>query len=129
MAARKSNQIKLELTELALADLVSIEAFSIENWGKRVAKKYLADIESRLNLIHENPSLLTTVEGLPEPLQCYPAREHVLIFDVQPKSLVLLTIIHGSRDIPTRLSELAPTLAAEVDMLHAKLGKRSKKSR
>jgi|GEM_PF-4138643 len=60
-------------------------------------------------------------EGLPESLKCYPAREHLLVFDVQPASLVLLTVTHGSRDIPNRLGELVPTLAAEVELLHGKL--------
>ena len=62
-----------------------------------------------------------------EVLQCYRAREHVLLFDVQPKSLVLLTVIHGGRDFPSRLRELLPTLTAEVEILHGKLSSRRKK--
>jgi hypothetical protein len=49
-----------------------------------------------LRLVHENPAILTAAEGLPEPLRYYRAREHVLVFDVQPKSVLLLTVVHGS---------------------------------
>ena len=121
MNKEKQRPMKLHLTERALADFVAIEAYSIEQWGKRIAKKYLSNLEARLRLIHENPGLLGSLEGLPEPLRCYPAGKHVLIFDVGPTSLVLLTVIHGSMDIPSRLSELLPTLAAEVELLHNRL--------
>jgi len=113
----------------AIADLASVESYSIQQGGKRVAAKYLSDIEGRLRLIHENPAILTSVEGLPKPLKCYPAREHVFVLDVQPTSLVLLTVIHGSKDIPSRLGELAPTLATEVELLHGRLRSRKKSSR
>jgi len=126
VSRKKTTRIQLRLTERALSDLVAIESSSIQEWGKRVATKYLSDIEGRLRLIHENPAILTSLEGLPEPLKCYPAREHVLVFDVQPASLVMLTVIYGSRDIPSRLSELVPTLATEVELLHATLRSRRK---
>jgi len=126
VSRKKATRIKLHLTERALADLVSVESYSIQQWSKRVAAKYLSDIEGRLRLVHENPSILDSVEGLPESLKCYPAREHVLVFDVQPTSLVLLTVIHGSRDILSRLSELIPSLATEVELLHGQLSSRRK---
>ena len=121
MSKKKQRLIKLHLTERALADFVAIETYSIEQWGKRVAKKYLSDLEARLRLIHENPGLLGSLEGLPKPLKCNPAGKHVLDFDVGPTSLVLLTVIHGSMDIPSRLAELVPTLATEVELLHNRL--------
>jgi len=126
-ATTKLHLTKLHLTQRALADLVAIESYSIRQWGKRVATKYLTDLELRLLLIQENPELATSVEGLPEPLKCYPAREHVLVFDAQPTSLVLLTIIHGSNDLPSRLGELVPILTTEVELLHGKLRARRKK--
>lgn len=126
MSDKKATRVKLHLTERALADLVSMEAYSVEQWGKRVAAKYISDLESRLRLIRENPAILASVEGLPTSLKSYLAREHLLIFDVHPTSLVLLTVIHGSKDIPSCLSELVPTLATEVRLLHGQLGSRRK---
>ena len=127
MSRKQPGSVKLHLTERAIADLIAILSYSIEQWGKRVATKYLSDLDARLQLVQENPRLMTAVEGLPQALKCYPARGHVLVFDVQPKSLVLLTVIHGSMDIPNRLGELVPTLAAEVELLHGKLRSRRKK--
>jgi toxin ParE1/3/4 len=127
VSRKQPGSVKLRLTERAIADLIAIESYSNVQWGKRVTTKYLSDLEARLQLIQSNPELMTGVEGLPKALNCYPAREHVLVFDVQPKSLVLLTVIHGSMDIPSRLGELVPNLAAEVELLHGKLRSHRKK--
>ena len=50
--------------------------------------------------------------------------EHLLICDVAPRSTVVLAVLHGNMDIPSRLLELVPQLAAEVAVLHAKLESR-----
>ena len=120
--SRKENRLtKLFLTERAIADLLAIDSYSTEQWEKRTATRYLADIESCLQLIQENTGLLTAFDGLPEPLRFYSVRKHLLIFDVHPKSVVVLAAIHGSMDIPNRLAELVPMLSTEVAMLHEKL--------
>jgi hypothetical protein len=43
------------------------------------------------------------------------------VCDVRPKTVIVLTLIHASRDIPSRLAETQPTLSAEVELLHRKL--------
>ena len=121
MSRKKKQLTKLVLTERAIADLKTIESYSTKQWGKRTTTRYLADIESCLQLISQNPDLLSTFEGLPKLLQFYSARKHVLICDVRPTSIVVLTVIHGSMDIPNRLAELVPTLSTEVAMLHKKI--------
>ncbi len=48
MSKKKQRPVKLHFTERALADLVAIETYSVEQHGKRVANRYLSDIEARL---------------------------------------------------------------------------------
>jgi len=45
----------------------------------------------------------------------------VLACDYRERSNVVLTVIHASMDIPSRLAELEPTLAVEANFLHEKL--------
>ena len=54
--SRKPKQHTLHLTQKAVSDLLEIESFFIARWGKRTAKRYLADIEEGLKLIRENPA-------------------------------------------------------------------------
>ena len=47
---------KLHLTERALSDIVNIEAWSVERFGRKVANKYLKKIETALTWIKDNRS-------------------------------------------------------------------------
>ncbi len=109
------------LTERALTDIEAIFAYSVEQWGKRRADKYLDDLEAGLQRIQEQPSLLKPEADLHPALQFYRVNRHLFACDVRPKTIVVLTVLHSSMDIPSRLVELQPTLVAEVELLHRKL--------
>jgi plasmid stabilization system protein ParE len=120
VSARKRRP-RLLLTKRALSDLTEIEGYSITQWGKRVANRYLRDIESSLRLIAEDPGILRPLDGMPPDLQFHRVNKHWLVCDVAPRSIVVLTVIHASMDLPSRLAELVPQLAAEVALLHGQL--------
>jgi plasmid stabilization system protein ParE len=113
--------VKLLITEQALHDIADIEEYSVAQWGKRAATKYLSDIEAALARVQEKPELLRPEEGFHPALLFYSVNKHLLVCDIQPNAMFLLTVIHASRDIPSRLAELAPTLAAEVELLRSQL--------
>ena len=117
---------RLLLTKRALSDLAEIEACSIAQWGRGVATQYLKGIESSLRLIGDNPGILRSLDGLPSELQFHRVNKHWLVCDVAPRSIVVLTVIHASMDVPARLAELVPQLAAEVTLLRGQLESREK---
>ncbi len=119
---KRPSATRLLLTDRSLRDLSAIEAYSIEQWGKRAATKYLSQIEDALSRIQENPDLLMNATELHPSLHFYTVNKHVLVFDVRAEAMVLLTAFHGSMDIPARLADLEPTLATEIEILHRKLG-------
>lgn len=99
-------------------------------WGKETAEKYLDELELGLLRIAEHPDLLTAEEDLHAALQFYRVNKHLLVCDRQEKSVVVLTVVHSSMDISSRLAELQPMLAAEVEILHRKLkGKSSDRNK
>ena len=71
MTSRNERLTKLLLTQRAISELVEIEAYSVQQWGKHTAGKYLGAIESGLQLIRENPRILRSIEGLPAELKNY----------------------------------------------------------
>lgn len=109
---------RLYLTQRALDDLAGVVEYSAEQWGQRVAERYLADIETALARLPDRADLLERIEGLPGCLRYYAVNRHAIVCDMRPGSIVVLTVIHASMDLPRRLAELRPTLAAEVEALH-----------
>ena len=118
MSKRKA---KLLLTERALSDIREIEAFSVERWDKKTAARYISDIEAALTRIQDKPDLLRTEENLSPHVHFYRVNKHLLVCDRLASSIIVLTVIHASRDIPNRLAELLPTLSTEVELLHRQL--------
>ena len=126
MKARKRRR-RLLLTKRALSDLSEIEAYSISQWGRRPAAQYLKAIESSLRLIRDNPGILRSLDGLPPELQFHRVNKHWLVCDVAPRTIIVLAVIHASMDVPARLAELVPQLAAEVALLRGQMKTNRKK--
>lgn len=118
--SRRAN-LKLLLTQRALQDIQEIFDYSVESWGKRAAEKYLDAIEAALDRVKTQPALLRPEPDLHAALTFYRFDQHLLVCDARSNSMVVLTVVHASMDIPARLAELQPTLAAEVELLHRRL--------
>jgi toxin ParE1/3/4 len=71
--------IKVELTHRAMLDLIEINEYSIQEFGQKIAEKYLDDIEAALLLIREQPRLLISKKDASNFFQFYPVRKHHLI--------------------------------------------------
>lgn len=123
MSARRTNSALL-VTERALRDIAEIEEYSVAEWGRRVAAKYIEELEEALGLLRERPDLLRMDAEVVPGLHFYRVKKHLLVCTFEAKAIVLLTVIHSSRDIPSRLAEMQPSLAAEVELLQQKLNQK-----
>ena len=97
MIARKSKSL---ITERALRDIAAIENYSVKESDKRVANRYLSDIESALIRIQADRDILQAEQELHPNLRLYRVNQHLLVCDVQPKSVFLLTVIRASQRRP-----------------------------
>lgn len=112
---------RVELTQHALGDLQAIEQFSIAEWGRKVAHRYLDDLAAALDRLSENPEILRLEPEFAPGLCFYRVRKHILGCDYSDELVIVLTVIHSSMDLPARLLELEPRLAEESRILRAKL--------
>ncbi|WP_376753613.1 type II toxin-antitoxin system RelE/ParE family toxin [Candidatus Nitrospira neomarina] len=48
----------VKLTDRVHYDLQEIERYSLQRWGRKRANRYLADIQTALSLLQEDPDLL-----------------------------------------------------------------------
>jgi plasmid stabilization system protein ParE len=108
----------LALSRRAALDLAEIERYSVEQWGKKVAAGYLADIEDALTRLKEHPGLLRTRPELSDNLKFYRVRQHLLVCALEDERIYVLAVKHGAMDLPERLGELEPQLVQEAEILH-----------
>jgi len=113
--------ISLSLTDRAMSDLHDIISYSTSTFGKKVANRYLSDIEAALLLIQEHPGILKNKQEVSSWFSFYPVREHHLVCTVVDDRIIVLTIKHCHADLPGRLLELEPTLFQEAEILRNKL--------
>jgi toxin ParE1/3/4 len=118
---KQSSKAAVELTQRALADLREIERFSVKEWGRKTADKYLDDIAAALDHLSVNPEMLRLEPDFSPSLYFYRVKKHFLVCDYQSETVIVLTVIHTSMDLPARLLELEPRLIAESQFLQCKL--------
>lgn len=122
MAKKRAKKTQAYLTERALQDIVGNEEYTVREFGRKVANRYLANLEAALVRITEKPELLRAEPDMHSWLRFYRAQKHLIVVDFNDNDrIIVLTLIHASMDIPSRLSELEPTLMAETELLHRQL--------
>jgi toxin ParE1/3/4 len=121
---KSSRAVAIELTHRALADLREIERYSVKEWGRKTANRYLDDIAAALDRLRENPEILRLEPDFAPNLYFYRVKKHFLICDYHEQEITVLTFIHTSMDIAARLLELEPRLIAEVRWLQNRFHKK-----
>ena len=115
--ARKSNVF---LSERAIADLLEIEAFSTEKWGKATADRYLNAFDNFFALVEAQPGILLSIPVI-ERLLTHSVEKHVVVCTLWNDDVLVLTIVHSSRELITHVDRLLPTLKSEVELLKKRL--------
>lgn len=110
---------RVELTQRALLDLLEIEQHSITEWGRKVASKYLDEIEAALDRLQTAPEILQLDPEFAPGVYFYRVKKHFLVCDLTGDTVIVLTLIHTSMDLPARLLELEPRLIAEIQMIRS----------
>jgi toxin ParE1/3/4 len=123
---KSSRDTAIEVTQRSLADLREIERYSVKKWGRSTADKYLDEIAAALDRLRDHPEILRLEPDFAPGLYFYRVKKHVLVCDFQAQTVIVLTVIHTSMDVPARLLELEPQLVAEAQFLHDKLRKQSR---
>jgi plasmid stabilization system protein ParE len=127
VARKISKKRTVHLTNRALRDIASIEAYSLEKFGKQVASQYIGKLEAGIGRISDNSAILREETIFHETLKFYRIEQHLIVCEtgIEDK-IIILTLLHASMDIPSRLAELEPKLPIEAEMLLKQLERSSK---
>ena len=112
--------VTVKLTHRAIVDLHEINDDSVQTFRKKVAERYLNDIEAALSMLQEQPGILNSKQEISNCFQFYQVRNHYLVCSRAAETIIILTIKHCQMDLPERLLELEPGLL-EAELLYKKL--------
>ena len=102
------------LTRRAAFELREIYNYSVDHWGDRRAKKYLADLYRAFQRIADTPEIGALRQARSAPFLMYGVEQHYVIYSKMDGGIAIATILHSKRDIETIISEIGGILSAEV---------------
>ena len=121
----KKSRLPIHMTERALLDVKGIHQWSVKQFGRSTASKYLSKIESGLSRIGDHPELLRSEPAFHDSLKFYRVEKHLLVCETAISGrIIVLTVVHASMDVFSRLADLEPTLKLETGILLQQLKKR-----
>lgn len=127
MAKQAGKKRTVHLTEGALRDIAGMESYSLEQFGQEVAAQYIGKLEAGIGRVSDNAELLREESLFHESLKFYRIEQHLLVCETGIEGkIIILTLLHASMDIPSRLAELEPKLSIEAEMLLTQLRRASK---
>ena len=89
---------RYQFTEKAERDLESIIDYTTQEWGASQASNYLDGLETRAQLLAENPDIGTARESLFEKLLSFPFERHILYYKKQVHGIVIVRVLHQHMD-------------------------------
>jgi plasmid stabilization system protein ParE len=91
------------LTTTAQEDLAAIRAYYIEKAGSRVARQMLVEFIEAFRFLSRTPGAGHKREDLggDRPILFWSMRDYLIIYQKATSPLKIVTIVRGSRDIPT----------------------------
>ena len=95
MATRNS---RYHFTDNAERDLEGIIDYTVQQWGVSQANTYHDGLDSRAQLLGENPDLGMARETLFEGLLSFPYESHILYYKKHARGIVILRVLHQHMD-------------------------------
>ena len=89
---------RYQFTDKAERDLEGIVDHTVQEWGASKVNTYIDGLESRAQLLAENPDLGMAREILSEGLLSFPYESHILYYKKHARGIVIVRILHQQMD-------------------------------
>jgi toxin ParE1/3/4 len=92
---------RLTITAHARADLQEIHSHIAKD-KPEAARRFIEKLRTKARQLSETPGMgRSRAEDLRPDLLSFPVGQYVLFYREQPDGIVLVRVIHGSRDLPS----------------------------
>ncbi|PIB93610.1 type II toxin-antitoxin system RelE/ParE family toxin [Caulobacter sp. FWC2] len=94
---------RYELTPLARFDMREIWAYTVQQWGRRRADRYIRDLTATIDTIARDPYRGVATEWIEENCRKQIFRSHVIFYVPTHEGVVVARILHQQMDASSRL--------------------------
>ena len=108
------------LTRNAALDLRRIYTRSLRECGDDGADRYLADLYAVMGVAAADPDKGRLRQYRSAPFLMVAARQHLVVYDLVPQGIAVLTVQRQVRGIDSLIADLTPAFHAEVERLKRK---------
>ncbi len=89
---------RVSFTARAEHDVNNILEYTIAEWGKEQAGRYLDVLEARLSALAENPKAGKKRDEVEPKLMSFPAEKHTVYYIPSKSGISIIRILHSSMD-------------------------------
>ncbi len=89
---------RYQFTDKTERDLEGIIDYTVQDWGASQANTYLDGLESRAQLLAENPDLGITRETISKGLLSFPYESQILYYKKHARSIMIVRVLHQHMD-------------------------------
>lgn len=94
---------RYELTPLARFDMREIWTYTNQQWGRRMADRYIRDLTASLEAIARDPYLGVATDWIEENCRKQVFQSHVIFYVPTDRGIVVARILHQQMDASSRL--------------------------
>jgi toxin ParE1/3/4 len=99
---------RLELTEIARADLKSIQRYSIRTWGQDRTSQYMTAIRDTLKGLVQGTIVTRNRNDLRAGLQMATSGRHCIFFEADQSRILVVRVLHDRMDYRRHLEDSEP---------------------
>jgi toxin ParE1/3/4 len=99
---------RLELTEIARADLKSIRRYSIRTWGEDRTSQYMGAIRETLKAVVRGTVPARNRDDLRPGLQMATSGRHCIFFEANESRVLVVRVLHDRMDYVRHLGDSEP---------------------
>jgi len=92
------------LSEAAQNDIISIQNYTLDTWGRAQTDKYLSKLEQRLEWLAKNQQLGKQRDDIKCGYMSFPEGRHIIFYRIAEHGIEVMGIVHQSEDIDVHFS-------------------------
>lgn len=93
------------VSNAAKRDIQEIGRYTQREWGKDQRRKYLAELEQRLQTLASSPLLASERTEFDPPVRIFPFEQHLIVYRIDEPGIFVLRVLHRRMDVPEQLEE------------------------